>query len=63
MPKRRQAMADALARLVFEKPLADLDRSERAELKVKGSRLHPAIHSTLSLTGRKAPASCSSPRA
>jgi hypothetical protein len=32
MPKCRQAIADALARLIFEKPLAELDRSERAEL-------------------------------
>jgi hypothetical protein len=32
MPKCRQAIADALARLFFEKPLAELDRSERAEL-------------------------------
>jgi hypothetical protein len=32
MPKCRQAFADALARLVFQKPLAELDRSERAEL-------------------------------
>src|SRR5687768_10347999 len=27
MPKCRQAIADALARLIFEKPLAELDRS------------------------------------
>jgi hypothetical protein len=32
MPKCRQAIADALARLIFEKPFAELDRSERAEL-------------------------------
>ena len=32
MPKCRVAFADALARLLFDKPLADLDRSERAEL-------------------------------
>lgn len=32
MIKCRQALADALARLIFEKPLAELDRSERAEL-------------------------------
>jgi hypothetical protein len=32
MPKCRDAFADALARLLFQKPLADLDRSERAEL-------------------------------
>ena len=32
MIKGRQALADALARLLFEKPLAQLDRSERAEL-------------------------------
>ena len=32
MPECRQALADALARLVFDKPLAELDRSERAEL-------------------------------
>jgi hypothetical protein len=32
MPKCRQALADALARLVFGKPLDELDRSERAEL-------------------------------
>jgi hypothetical protein len=32
MPKARQSLADALARLIFEKPLAELDRSERAEL-------------------------------
>ena len=32
MPKCRQAIADALARLIFEKPFADLDRTERAEL-------------------------------
>ena len=32
MPNRRQAIAEALARLVFDKPLAELDRSERAEL-------------------------------
>ena len=32
MPKCRQALADALARLVFNKPLAALDPSERAEL-------------------------------
>jgi hypothetical protein len=32
MPRCRQAFADALARLIFEKPLAELDRSERAEL-------------------------------
>lgn len=32
MPKCRQAMADALARLVSQKPLAELDRSKRAEL-------------------------------
>ena len=30
--KCRQALADALARLIFDKPLAELDRSERAEL-------------------------------
>jgi hypothetical protein len=28
----RQAIADALARLIFGKPLAELDRGERAEL-------------------------------
>ena len=32
MPKFRDAFADALARLLFDKPLADLDRAERAEL-------------------------------
>ena len=32
MPKCRQALADALARLVFDKPLAELNRAERAEL-------------------------------
>jgi hypothetical protein len=32
MPKCRVAFADALARLLFDKPLAELDRSERAEL-------------------------------
>jgi len=32
MPKCRQAIADALARLIFEKPFAELNRSERAEL-------------------------------
>lgn len=32
LPKCRQALADALARLVFDKPLTELDRSERAEL-------------------------------
>jgi hypothetical protein len=32
MPKCRQALADALARLVFGKPLVELNRSERAEL-------------------------------
>ena len=32
MPKCRQALADALPRLVFGKPLVELDRSERAEL-------------------------------
>jgi hypothetical protein len=32
MPKCRQALADALARLVFGKPLGELNRSERAEL-------------------------------
>ena len=32
MPNRRPAIAEALARLVFDKPLAELDRSERAEL-------------------------------
>jgi len=32
MLKCRVAFADALARLLFDKPLADLDRSERAEL-------------------------------
>jgi hypothetical protein len=32
MAKCRQALADALARLIFDKPLAELDRSERAEL-------------------------------
>jgi hypothetical protein len=32
VPKRRELFADALSRLLFEKPLAELDRSERAEL-------------------------------
>ena len=32
MPKCRQALADALARLVFGKPLVELDQSERAKL-------------------------------
>jgi len=32
MPKCRQALADALSRLVFGKPLVELNRSERAEL-------------------------------
>ena len=32
MPKCRQALADALALLVFGKPLVELNRSERAEL-------------------------------
>ena len=32
MIKGRQALADALARLIFEKPLAELDHLERAEL-------------------------------
>jgi hypothetical protein len=32
MPKCRVAFANALARLIFDKPLAELDRSERAEL-------------------------------
>jgi hypothetical protein len=32
MPKCRDAFADALSRLLFDKPLAELDRSERAEL-------------------------------
>jgi hypothetical protein len=32
MLKCRVAFADALARLLFDKPLAELDRSERAEL-------------------------------
>jgi hypothetical protein len=32
MIKGRQALADALARLIFEKPLAELDHLEPAEL-------------------------------
>jgi hypothetical protein len=32
MPKCRQALADALSRLVFGKPPVELNRSERAEL-------------------------------
>ena len=32
MRKCRQALADALARLIFGKPLVELNRSERAEL-------------------------------
>jgi len=30
--KCRQALGDALARLIFDKPLSELDRSERTEL-------------------------------
>jgi hypothetical protein len=32
MPKRREVFADALSRLIFDKPLAELDPAERAEL-------------------------------
>jgi hypothetical protein len=32
MRKRQQAFAEALSRLLFQKPLAQLSRSERAEL-------------------------------
>ena len=32
MPKCRHALADALARLVFDKPLSELDRAEAIKL-------------------------------